>query len=102
MTTVLAFLLLCTATDAESTSDYGMVIDAGSTHTELYVYQFADRVTHDQNPPKSSPNQIAGVTYPDPVAHLTNQQETDIFIQVMFIHSLSYAYIGQHMFPYRH
>ena len=80
-------LLICCvtiiSTKAETPYDYGMVIDAGSTHSALFVYQFNRRTTTINQAPQSIPIQIASGPDLDPVTTLKHQNQSDHLVQVM-------------------
>merc|ERR1719291_88983 len=60
-----------------------MVIDAGSTHSALYVYEFENRITSTNIPPQSKPNQIAASNDTGPIGKLTSQQQSDKLISTL-------------------
>ena len=84
----LAVFILATIfinTNGSAEYEYGMVIDAGSTHSALYIYRFEDRVTSNNIPPQSSPVQIAESEDQGPISELENQAASDTLISVNYI-----------------
>ena len=67
---------------------YGMVMDAGSTHTQLFAYRFKDRETSTSTAPESSPIQKFSSSSQGPIADLDSQHASDKLIGVNFIPSL--------------
>ena len=78
----LLFVSLFFDTNGDTEYDYAMTIDAGSTHSALYIYRFEKRVTSTNMPPQSSPIQIANSDDVGPIGTLSTQHESDTLISV--------------------
>ena len=81
---VLIFTSLVGHITADTEYDYGMVIDAGSTHSALYVYRFELRQTSTNIPPQSSPVQIAASESTGPIGELQSQSACDTLVAVKY------------------
>jgi len=81
----ISFILILNAlcAFADDGHEYGMVIDAGSTHSTIFVYQYALRVTSSNIAPASKPKQIAESEETGPVGALTSQSASDALVMYL-------------------
>ena len=93
----LLFTSILVYTHGETPYDYGMVIDAGSTHSALYVYKFENRITSDNIPPQSAPVVIAASNDTGPVGELTSQSQCDTLVSVIILIHSNLSIISLHI-----
>jgi len=74
------FLLRTCLSDDDTEYEYAMVIDAGSSHSKLFVYRFEQRVTSTSAAPQSTPIPIGHGNSTDPISKLTSQEASDALI----------------------